>query len=147
MYKLKIVIRKQYWRPRWASQSTSSSSLEAHRLLPPRLDRQMPEVGHGPGPPPPRARESDRTARWLSFTRHFTFSGPLLSESENAAIWTALLSAARPSFVSIPAVYNGFFTPPWGSGEKRSKKNTLFSKRIQLETMKTKGYTVKIING
>lgn len=59
-------------------------------------DRQMPEVGHGPGPPPPRARESDRTARSLRFTRHFTFSGPLLSESENAAIWTALLSAARP---------------------------------------------------
>lgn len=75
-------------------------------------DRQMPEVGHGPGPPPPRARESDRTARWLRFTPHFTFSGPLLSESENAAIWTALLSAARPSFVSIPAVYNGFFTAP-----------------------------------
>lgn len=112
MYKLKIVIQKQYWRSRWASQSTSSSSTLTSTPETRQTDRQMPEVGHGPGPPPPRARESDRTARWLRFTRHFTFSGPLLSESENAAIWTALLSAARPSFVSIPAVYNGFFTAP-----------------------------------
>lgn len=97
MYKLKIVIQKQYWRPRWASQSTSSSSLEAHRLLPPR-----------PG------RQTDRCPKWATaLARHRHVRGKVTALLAGfASLVTSLSRAHFCRKVKTPRSGPPYFLPP-----------------------------------
>lgn len=97
MYKLKIVIQKQYWRPRWASRSTSSSSLEAHILLPPRPDRQ-----------------TDRCPKWATaLARHRHVRGKVTALL--AGFTSLVTSLSRAHFcrkVKTPRSGPPYFLPP-----------------------------------